>query len=112
MEAGTGLTKFSLFSALLTMEGLLFAGLTVSVTLSAAAPFGRQIAIRPAVLAFGAALLVGVVALAAVLAWTDLFLGANWPHGLNGRIEAVALLLAIVAPPIIALALAIGILRG
>ena len=108
----TGLTEAGTLSMLLTVEGLLFIGLTVSITLTAASPFGRQIAVAPVALAVGTALCITVVAVAAVLAWTDLFLGAHWPNGLNGRFAAIALLLAIVVPPMIAITLAIGIRRG
>jgi hypothetical protein len=110
--ATSGFTKAGLLSALLTTEGLLFAALSVSVSLSAASTFGPKTVIRPAVLAFVATGVLVTVAMAAVLAWTDLFLGENWPTGWNGRLEASALLFAIVVQPSIALVLALGIWRG
>jgi hypothetical protein len=108
----TGLTKLGLLALLLTTEGLLFAALTVGVSLSASSTFGPRTVIPPAALAFIAAGLLALVGTAAVLAWTDLFLGNNWPAAWNGRLEAIGLLLAIVAQPLIALLVALGVWRG
>jgi hypothetical protein len=105
-------SAFQLLSILLTTESLLFAGLTVAITLAGATPFGRQIAVLPVALACAATLILGVVAAAAVLSWTDLFAGSNWPKGHSRRVEAIALLSAIVTQPAIALSIAVGIWRG
>lgn len=68
--------------------------------------------VRPATLAFVAAGVLAAVGAGAVLAWTDLFLGTNWPAGWNGRLGAISLLLAIVAQPVVAVLIAIGISRN
>jgi hypothetical protein len=110
--SATGAAGPALLSLLLTTEGLLFAALTVSVSLSASSTFGPRTSISPATLAFIAAAVLAIVAAAALLAWTDLFLGNNWPEGWNGRLEVLVLLFAIVAQPLIALVIAVGIWRG
>jgi hypothetical protein len=112
IASSTGLTKFGLMTTLLTTESLLFAALSVGLSLAAAAPFGRAVAVRPGVLALAAAAVLTFVGVAAVLAWCDLFLGAHWPKGSDGQIEAIALLCAIIAQPVFAGVLAIGIARG
>jgi hypothetical protein len=110
--AESAFTKASLLSTLLTTEGLLFAALSVSISLSGASLFGSRTVVPPAALACTAAAVLVAVATAAVLAWTDLFLGAHWPGGWNARLEAAALLFAIVGQPVIALFLAVGVWRG
>lgn len=110
--AMTGFTKAGLLSALLTTEGLLFAALSISVSLSGSSTFGPKTIVRPVTLAFMAAGVLAVVATAAALTWTDLFVGDRWPGGWNSRLEALALIFAIVAQPLIALVLAVGIWRG
>jgi hypothetical protein len=110
--SASGLTKLGLLALLLTTEGLLFAALTVGVSLSASSVFGPPTVVGPATLAFIAAGLIAVVGAAAVLAWTDLFLGHGWPSGWNGPLQAIALLVAIVAQPLVALLIAVGIWRG
>lgn len=111
--SANGLTDFGVLSLLLTTASLLFAALTLSASLSAGSSlaFGARTSVPPAALAFTAAGVLSTVAAAAVLAWTDLFLGSDWPSGWNGRLEAVALLVAIVAQPSIALLIAVGIWR-
>ena len=105
-------TNLGLLPLLLTTEGLLFAALTIGVSLSTSTVFAPKTVVAPAVLACVAASVLLIVAAAAVLAWTDLFLASDWPHGWNGRFEAIALLFAIVAQPLIAILVAVGIWRG
>src|SRR4051812_26402655 len=101
-----------MLSVLLTTEGLLFAALSISVSLSASSTFGAKTVVSPAALAFVAAAVLTVVAAAAALAWVQLFSGAHWPSSLNTRLEVLALLFAIVVQPAIALVIALGIWRG
>jgi hypothetical protein len=110
--SASGLTRLGVLALLLTTEGLLFAALTVGVSLSASSMFGPPTVVPPAALAFIAAGLIALVGAAAVLAWSDLFLGSGWPSGWNGPLEALALLFAIVAQPLVALLIAVGIWRG
>jgi hypothetical protein len=107
-----GLTKFGVLSLLLTTEGLLFAALTVGVSLSASSTFGSRTVVAPALLGFIAAGVLAAVGAAAALAWADLFLAPAWPSKLPGQVEAFVLLLAIVAQPLIALLAAVGVWRG
>ena len=102
----------SRLSALLTTEGLLFAALSISVSLAGSSTFAPKTVVRPVTLAFMAAGLLVAVAVGAALAWTDLFLGGHWPASNNARIEAAALALAIVGQPVIAVLLALGVWRG
>jgi hypothetical protein len=111
-DAGTTFTRESLMTALLTVEGLIFAALSISVGLTASDAFGLKTAVPPAVLAFIATGVLTVIAVAAVLAWTDVLAGDHWPSGTNGRIEALVLLFAIVAQPILASITAVGLVRG
>jgi hypothetical protein len=107
-----GVPKLSLLSVLLTTEGLLFAALTIGVTLAASSTFGPKTLVSPATLAFIAAGVLMIVGTAAILAWADLFWGKGWPAGANGRVEAIALLFAIAVQPLFALLVAVGIWRG
>jgi hypothetical protein len=106
-----GINGLSMLSLLLTTEGLLFAALAVGVALSASSTFGARTVVPPAALAFVAASVLGVVGIAAVLAWTDLFLASSVSSSWNRRLEAGGLLLAIVAQPLVALLVAVGLWR-
>lgn len=108
----TGIAKPGLLMLLLSTEGLLFAALTVSVSLAASSTFGPRTVVAPEALAFIATGILAIVGAAAALAWTDLFVGSNWPSGWNSRFETIALLFAIVAQPLVALLIAVGIWRG
>jgi hypothetical protein len=110
--APTGLTKLGLLSLLLTTESLLFAALTVSLSLAATSTFGSRTVVSPVALGFVAAAVLAVIGIAAVLAWTDLFALGSWPAGWNVRVEATALLVAILAQPVIAFVIAVGVWRG
>ena len=70
-----------MLTSLLTVEGLLFAALSVSVSLSGSSTFGPKTIVPPAVLAFVAAGVLVLVAAAAVFAWTDVLAGERWPSG-------------------------------
>jgi len=104
--------KPNLLPVFLTTEGLLFAALTVGVSLTASSTFGHRPAVSPAVLAFVAAGVLTVVAIAAGLAWTDRFTGSTWPADWSGRFQATALLFAIAVQPVVALLVALGIARS
>jgi hypothetical protein len=110
--ADAGFSKANTLSSLLTTEGLLFAALSISVSLAASSTFGPKTIVAPSMLAFIAAGVLTVVASAAVLAWTDIFAGSSWPAGWNARLEALALLFAILVQPLVALVIAVGIWRG
>jgi hypothetical protein len=111
-SSGSGFTRESLMTALLTAEGLIFAAMSFSVGLTATDAFGSKTAVSPGALAYVATFVLAVIAVGAVLAWTDVLAGDQWPSGANGQIEALVLLFAILAQPILALVVAIGIARG
>lgn len=87
----------------------MFAALSISVTLTAGSTFGRRAPISPRWLAVGAVLVLVVVAAGATLSWSQLFWGPHWPDSLRDQLEALALLVAICAPPLLALLIAVGV---
>jgi hypothetical protein len=105
-------TKGNLLAALLTVEGLLFAAFTVSVSLANTTIFGSKTIVRPTILASSAAAVLAIVASAAALTWVDLFTRRGWPESLDTRLEILALLFAIVVQPAIAVVIALGTWRG
>lgn len=107
--SAVGITEPQILAALLTIEGLLFAALSISVSLTAGSTFGRRTPISPRWLAVSAVLVLVVVAAGATLSWSQLFCGANWPHSLWGQLEALALLVAICAPPLLAVLITVGV---
>jgi hypothetical protein len=106
------ISESDLLIALLTTEGLLFAALAIAVGITGGSTFGPKTSLSPTALAFVSSAVLFAVGGAAVLAWTQLFGGAQWPAACTDRLEAIALLVAIVAQPVISLAVAIGIWRG
>jgi hypothetical protein len=106
------LTKNDVFIALVTVEGLLFAALSISATLASGSKFGAPTWGPPWVLAVASAIVLIVVAVAVLLAWIDLFTGHAWPHHSDRQIEAIGLLVAIVAQPTLAAVIAVGVVKG
>ena len=105
----TGFTEANILQTYVTMESLLFAGLSAAIALSASSVWGRVNAVEPAWVARFTAGLLLLIAAGAVLAWTDLFGGHNWPDGWNRRLEAIGILAGIVAQPLIALAISLNL---
>lgn len=104
--ADPGFTKANVLTTYVTMESLLFAGLSAAIALSATGTLGRRTPIPPWIVATITSVLLAVIASGAVLAWWDLFAGKNWPSGCNRRLEAIGILLGIVAQPLVAVAIA------
>lgn len=104
--ADPGFTKANVLTTYVTMESLLFAGLSAAIALSATGTLGRKTPIEPWIVATITAVLLMMIAAGAVLAWSDLFGGKNWPASCNRRFEAIGILLGIVAQPLIAAAIA------
>lgn len=98
----SGPTHLDVLTLLVTTEGLLFAALTIGVSMSASSAFKAKTLVPPDFLVLIAAAVLCIVGSAAVLAWKDLFLANHWPSGKDSRLEAVALLFPIVAQPLIA----------
>lgn len=96
---------------LLTTESLIFAALTLTLTVLEIAR-GRVLRLPSSPLALSVAIVVvlGLVAAGAFVAWSQVFTGSvvrPWPQATI----AIALLIAIVAQPIVALALVLGFRR-
>ncbi len=108
-EVVEGLTFSGALTALLTTESLLFAALNLAASLST--PGGRRIRRLPLpgrVIGGGAVGALILVAVGALAAWAELFL-CDFPTALSGILIAVALLVAIVAQPVLAVLLALGL---
>jgi hypothetical protein len=105
-------TKNDVFFELITVEGFLFAALSISTTLASGDRFGATTWGPPWLLAVVSAVFLSAVAVAAALAWVDLFAGGAWPHQWDRRLEAIGLLLAVVAQPMISIVLAVGVVKG
>jgi hypothetical protein len=113
LAAGSSeLTKNDVFIALVTVEGLLFAALSISATLAGGEAIRARTWGPPWLLSVVSAVILVLVALAVVLAWADLFGGGAWPHHSDRQLEALGLLLAIVAQPGVAIVIAVGIVSG
>lgn len=104
-------TTGNLLTALLTTEGLVFTAVSVSVSIGGKSAFGPKPQLPTGAMAFVAALTLVLVAVGAGLAWADLFGGKHWPSGGNSQTGAVALLVAIVVQPVLALSIAVGLVR-
>lgn len=98
---------------LLTVEGFMFAAISLAVTLSAPNPKRQQRHPRldPERLLMGASLSLCAVAVGAVTAWASLFVGGDW-QGLAHAVEGVALLAGVVVQPVIAVLLTLAARRA
>jgi hypothetical protein len=95
---------------LLTVESLLFAALSVAVSLSAPTSAIRNLRIEPRALGSIASTFLSVVALGAFLCWTGIFLD-DWPSNWRGSLIAFITAAAIVGQPIFAWVIARGLGR-
>lgn len=107
-----GFTDAQALSTLLAVEGFLLAAISLSISLSApnqARPmsFGW---LKPAHMARVAACILVFVALGALAAWSSIFTGGSF-GGFTRLLVAAALLVALVAQPLLALGLAFGAKR-
>ncbi len=106
------IAKSDVLLALVTVEGLLFAALSISATMASGGTFGAKTLGPPWLLAVISAAILGLVSAAAVLSWIDLFGGSNWPSSSDRLFEALGLLLAIVAQPAVAIIIAVGLVKN
>lgn len=105
-------SKTDMLVALVTVEGLLFAALSISATLAGGGTFGAKTLGPPWLLAVMSAVLLCLVAVGVFVSWIDLFGGGAWPRSIDRKIEAIGLLIAILAQPGIAVVIACGLVRG
>lgn len=104
-----GFTFTSALGSLLTTETLLFAALGLAANLSA--PGGRRVRRLPVRGELIGGVAVGalvVVALGAAAAWSEIFL-SDLPSELSEILIAVALIVAIVVQPVLAILLGLGL---
>lgn len=91
-------TDANALAVLLTAEGLLFAALSVSVSLSNVGNRPRKMDMSPYAMGIVAATVIAVIAFGAFAAWWEIFV-PDWPSGRGRSVFAVAILVAIVAQP-------------
>lgn len=106
---GDGFTVANALATLLTTESLLFAAFGVAANFSTVGGRRlRKLLVPGEVLGGAAVLVLALVALGAVTAWSKVFL-PEFPNAFDDIVIAVALLLAIIAQPVLALLLALGL---
>ena len=93
---------------LVTIETLLFAALSIILTLNDVKDRVPDLPLRAHELGYCAVALIGIVGLGAVTAWAALF-GSRWPGGFTRGAEGLAILVGIVVQPVAAWALARGL---
>jgi hypothetical protein len=106
---GGGFTVANALAALLTTESLLFAAFGIAVNFSTVGQRRiRKLPVSAQTLGAGCVIVLAGVAFGASVAWGKIFL-SPFPSAFYGVAIAIALLLAIVAQPIIAALLALGL---
>jgi hypothetical protein len=98
-----------MLAALLGVEALLLAAVGISVSLAVASKLGSKWKVKPATFAFGNTVILTLITIGAGFLWARLFAGSAWPDGCELRVGAIALALAVVAPPVISLVLSINL---
>lgn len=108
VSTATELSNSDALIALITVEGLLFAALAVSVTLAGETKTGRPKIVRGSKLAWGIAGTIFVVSFGAMMAWLEVFAG-HCPSGFRGNVIATAIAVGIVVQPVLAGWIASGV---
>lgn len=106
---GRGFPTTTALTTLLTMEGLLFAALGLAATFSSVG--GRRLRKLPVsveVLGAAAISVLTMVAIGALTAWSKIFL-RTFPYEWHDIVIAFTLLVAILAQPLIAVLLGLGL---
>jgi hypothetical protein len=107
-DFGGGFKMSDALLSLLTVETLLFAALGIAASFAAGEGSRvRNMPVSGEVLGGAAVFVLALVALGAVMAWGNVFL--PFPHPADRIIIAGSLLLAIIAQPVIAVLLAVGL---
>lgn len=108
-QVGHGFTATNALTTLLTTESLLFAALGLAANLSSVGgPRIRKLPVSGEVLGGAAVLVLSLVAVGAVTAWSKIFL-REFTNEWDDIVIAAALLLAIVAQPLLAVLLGLGL---
>lgn len=103
------MTDAQALATLLTVESFLLAVMSLTATLTA--PGRSRVSALPiggVPLAFGLAGTIGFLAVGAVMCWGGMYVGGAWRPPREGFI-AVALLVAVVAQPVVAVLMALGV---
>jgi hypothetical protein len=101
-------TDANALSSLLTVESLLFASLSVTVSISGRQRRVPDLPLKPSTLGYLAFALLSLVALGALMAWANIFLDPA-PSSFRRWVIAAGLAAAIVAQPALAWAIARGL---
>ncbi|HET9197130.1 MAG TPA: hypothetical protein VFN92_02605 [Solirubrobacterales bacterium] len=105
---GGEFTDANALSALLTVESLLFATLSVAVSFSKPGSRIPNLPLAPQQLGYFAAGFISIIAFGALMAWWSIFT-EPWPCEFRGSVIALAIGLAIIGQPIFAWAIARGL---
>jgi sterol desaturase/sphingolipid hydroxylase (fatty acid hydroxylase superfamily) len=101
-------TDANALATLLTVEGLLFAAVSVALSLSNPGSRVRDTPIAPKTLGYLAATFLSLVAFGALMAWWTIF-AVDWPCGFRNSVIALTIGIAIVGQPAFAWAIALGL---
>ncbi len=96
--SGAQLSNSDALIALVTVEGLLFAALAVSVTLAGETKTGRPKIVRGAKLAWAIAGTIFLISFGAMMAWLELF-ASHCPSGFRANAIAAMIAVGIVVQP-------------
>lgn len=108
VAAESPLSHGDVLGLLLGVEGFLFAAITLAVTLAGPnQPARKYESLKPKVLLLGVSATLLLVGTGAFVSWGGLYLGGEWA-GMPNAVEAVALLIAIVAQPVFAFLLTLA----
>ncbi len=105
---GGDFTDANALASLLTVEGLLFAALSLAASLSTPGSRVRSLPVKAHHLGYIAAGFLTVVAVGAGAAWWTLF-ALDWPGTFRGDAVAIALAAAIIGQPALSWAAALGL---
>ena len=111
IEVG-GYTFVTALTNLLTVEGLLFASFSLAVSLSGPTRWGIRrwfLGVEGKHIAGTAVSVLALVAVGAGCAWWRIFVSAGFPTSVDGATIAIAIAVAIIAQPVLALFLAMGL---
>jgi hypothetical protein len=101
-------THANALAVLLTTEALVFTAISVSLTFSNVSHHVPNLPLKPHQLGYVAAVLIGGLAVGALTAWWSVF-ASPWSCHFTKVVEGLAILLGIVAQPLMAWALARGL---
>lgn len=105
---GSGLSHTQTLTVLLTVESLIFAALSVGITVTTPVAGGRSPYLAKGKLARNIAVVLTLVAGAAASAWWQVYFDPKAPHGFFAWVQTLGVAVAVIAQPYFALRLAWG----